>query len=120
MIFYIEKFTTLDTLKSIFYNNYFKLSAMLKFNNNFQEYIEKEKIKVTREWVISYIYSNILFSEDRGMFKITILKDPEKEEVFGFIKLLEFGNLSIKRDNTVSRFILTVLDKSELDVLFGG
>lgn len=120
MIFYIEKFTTLDTLKSTFNNNYFNLSAMLKFSNNFQNYIEKEKIKITREEVANYIYSNILFSEDRGMFKITILKDPEKEVIYSFIKLLEFGNLSIKRENTVSRFILTVLNKSELDVMFGG
>lgn len=117
MIFYIRHFTSLDSLKALFVNNFQTFSSIFKLSNNYQEYLKQQKLEITEQDLLNYVYNNVVFQDEGDSFKVLINKKPEEIDIYNFINLLEYGNLSIKRENKISTFILSVLNKSELDLI---
>lgn len=118
--FAIPKKENLDTTKLTFKSIFTKWRPLLKFNEPFEKYIEDNKLNITMYDVSIYIYNNITFYEDGNEIWVKIIKIPEKAEIYDFILLLENGNLEIKKQSLVSKYIKNILGLTDAALFLGG
>lgn len=117
--FAIPKKENLDTTKLTFKSIFTKWRPLLKLNEPFEKYIEDNKLNITMYDVSIYIYNNITFYEDGNEIWVKIIKVPEKAEIYDFILLLENGNLEIKKQSLVSKYIKNILGLTDAALFLG-